>query len=350
MLPMVPILIAGLVGSSSASPWARLRATMGFALGFAAVFVILGLSMPAALRLLPGLRSVVLAFSAVLLVLYGLKMMHVLQRATIFAWMDRSAGITSTPPSGDGAFRSFLLGAVFGFSWTPCAGPILGGVLTYVAASDGSTFRGGALLLAYAAGVAGPLLLVAIAAERVTPYLRSVLPFTRSIGAVSGLALVIVGLQIGAQAVGTSGWSFRSIADRDGQSAARQPIVETADATRQVLFFHSEHCPTCRTMQQVLPGLAEACRSSRWRLVSVDVDRSENRALVERFHVRAVPTLSLLDERGEEVEHLIGLQTPAHLREAIERTMAVACAADPMPRGGEDGNGGDGVCTIGKAC
>lgn len=295
---------------------------------------------------LPALRPVLLAASCAILALYGLKMMHVLRGASVFGWMDRSIGVRTTAAGSDGALRNLLLGAIFGSSWTPCAGPILGGVLTYAAAGDDGVVDGGALLLAYAAGVAAPLFLVAAAAERVTPYLRSVLPYTRAIEAVSGIVLVVVGLRIGAQVVDVSElpWARGARADLE-----RQAITEGADAAGRAVFFHSEHCPTCRAMQRFLPALAEACRSKRWRLESVDVDRPENRPLVERFGVRAVPTLSLLDAAGAEVEHLVGYQAPGDLRRAIERTMVIACAAD-VPEGDDLDQERDGACTVQKPC
>ncbi len=46
-----------------------------------------------------------------------------------------------------------LLGAAFGFGWSPCIGPILGSILTLAAASQ-SLGTGVALLAAYSVGLA----------------------------------------------------------------------------------------------------------------------------------------------------------------------------------------------------
>jgi thioredoxin-like negative regulator of GroEL len=80
-----------------------------------------------------------------------------------------------------------------------------------------------------------------------------------------------------------------------------------------------------------LPALERACGSDRWTLTRVDVDRSENAEEVERFHVRAVPTTSLVDEHGHETLRLVGYQTEARLRDALEREVQIACAEPRSP-------------------
>lgn len=55
----------------------------------------------------------------------------------------------------------------FAVAWTPCAGPILGAILTAAATQSG--VAGGAfLLLAYSLGLSVPFLAAAMALQRVT--------------------------------------------------------------------------------------------------------------------------------------------------------------------------------------
>ena len=53
----------------------------------------------------------------------------------------------------------------FAAGWTPCIGPILGGVLTYTA-SSADLDRGLVLLFAYSLGLAVPFLLAALMIDR----------------------------------------------------------------------------------------------------------------------------------------------------------------------------------------
>ena len=74
-----------------------------------------------------------------------------------------SGGNDSRP----GLLRSFLLGIATGLLWTPCAGPILGLILTGAALS-GASAQTVILLLAYAAGAATSLALALLAGGRET--------------------------------------------------------------------------------------------------------------------------------------------------------------------------------------
>ena len=56
-------------------------------------------------------------------------------------------------------------GRPFAAGWTPCIGPILGGVLTYTA-SSADLNRGLLLLFAYSLGLAVPFLLAALMIDR----------------------------------------------------------------------------------------------------------------------------------------------------------------------------------------
>lgn len=67
--------------------------------------------------------------------------------------------------AGGGASGSFVLGIATGLLWAPCAGPILGLVLTG-AALQGASTQTGLLLLAYAAGAATSLALALLAGGR----------------------------------------------------------------------------------------------------------------------------------------------------------------------------------------
>jgi cytochrome c biogenesis protein CcdA len=71
----------------------------------------------------------------------------------------------SAPDSNPNPLRSLLLGIATGLLWAPCAGPILGLILTG-AALEGASSRSAFLLLAYAAGAATSLAVALLAGGR----------------------------------------------------------------------------------------------------------------------------------------------------------------------------------------
>ena len=94
-----------------------------------------------------------------------------------------------------GYLGSVLVGIAFGAGWSPCIGPILGGILS-LAATEADMARGMGLLVAYSAGLAVPFLVAAYAVESFLDWFQK---FRRHLGLVqkiSGALLVAVGLLI----------------------------------------------------------------------------------------------------------------------------------------------------------
>ena len=78
-----------------------------------------------------------------------------------------SMGFGTAAPATPSYRRSALLGVVFAAGWTPCIGPILGGIIG-LASVSASVLEGTVLLVAYAAGLAIPFILVAVGATAVS--------------------------------------------------------------------------------------------------------------------------------------------------------------------------------------
>jgi cytochrome c biogenesis protein CcdA/thiol-disulfide isomerase/thioredoxin len=132
---------------------------------------------------------------------------------------------------GGGIWASLILGVATGLLWAPCAGPILGLLLTTAAvqgASVGTTF----LLLAYALGAATSLAIALFAGGRVFAAMK------KSIGAgewvrrglgvavLAGAAAIALGLDTGFLTQISSSGTQRleqSLLDRGNMSAARTP-------------------------------------------------------------------------------------------------------------------------------
>ncbi|MGE3073921.1 MAG: cytochrome c biogenesis CcdA family protein [Dehalococcoidia bacterium] len=72
-----------------------------------------------------------------------------------------------------GYARSALVGGAFATGWTPCVGPILGGILT-LAATSGEAWTGAYLLLFYSAGFSIPFLITGLAVADVSRALKRV--------------------------------------------------------------------------------------------------------------------------------------------------------------------------------
>ena len=67
----------------------------------------------------------------------------------------------------------FFLGTTLGLVWTPCAGPVLGSILTMIATSQHLRWEA-LLLVAYAVGAAVPILAIAYGGQFVTTRVRGI--------------------------------------------------------------------------------------------------------------------------------------------------------------------------------
>jgi cytochrome c-type biogenesis protein len=92
-----------------------------------------------------------------------------------------------------GYLGTFLVGVTFGAGWTPCIGPVLGGILT-MAAARGTMGEGVGLLAVYSLGLAIPFLLATVLLERFLTGFSAVRRWLPWINRISGVLLLVVGV------------------------------------------------------------------------------------------------------------------------------------------------------------
>lgn len=113
-----------------------------------------------------------------------------------------SSASTGADGQTSGWWSSFALGIATGLLWAPCAGPILGLVLTG-AALNGASVHTSLLLLAYAAGAATSLALALLAGKRVFATLKRSLGIEEwirrglGVAVLLGVAAIALGLDTG---------------------------------------------------------------------------------------------------------------------------------------------------------
>ena len=83
-----------------------------------------------------------------------------------------------------------LVGIAFAFGWTPCIGPILGGILT-IAGSREPVSEGMLLLAVYSAGLGVPFLLTSLAVDKFFAASARIRKHYRTIELVAGGLLIV---------------------------------------------------------------------------------------------------------------------------------------------------------------
>jgi len=92
-----------------------------------------------------------------------------------------------------GYLGSVLVGMTFGAAWIPCVGPILGAILTLAAASS-EIGKGVFYLITYAAGLAVPFFLSAVAINSFLDFSRKFRRYLKAVHVAAGILLIAVGL------------------------------------------------------------------------------------------------------------------------------------------------------------
>ena len=164
-LPMLPILLGASVGRTSKARPAMIAA--GFVLSFSVVALALG----AITRVFDFDPNTLRNAAVALLLGFGLLMIW----PTPFQWVSgRVGGLTGgNAASSQGLAGGFVLGTTLGLVWTPCAGPVLGSILTVVATSNDTAWAS-LLLVVYAIGAGLPMLAIAYGGQAVTTRVRRV--------------------------------------------------------------------------------------------------------------------------------------------------------------------------------
>jgi cytochrome c-type biogenesis protein len=159
-----------------------------FILGFTIVFTLLGAFAGSFVPFFrdPWFQRVAGAVVAAL----GLLMLgYAFRRGSLGLYAERRPFLERVRPGTVGALP---LGIAFAAGWTPCIGPVLGGILAI--ATSGGTAKGIGLLLAYSVGLGVPFLLIGLGVDRSMSAFAWIRRHYRVIAAVSGSLLVVVGV------------------------------------------------------------------------------------------------------------------------------------------------------------
>jgi len=194
VLPLVPSYLGFLTGFTLDEMADRRRLALVhaalFVLGFSLVFVALGAGATALGTALKVYKVWLMRAGGLLIVIFGLYCLGVLRLD--FLGQERRLHLEQRPV---GFLGSVMVGMAFGAGWSPCIGPILGGILS-LAATEADLGRGLGLLVAYSLGLAVPFLAAAVAVERFIGWFQRFRRHLKLVQRASGALLLAVGVLI----------------------------------------------------------------------------------------------------------------------------------------------------------
>jgi cytochrome c-type biogenesis protein len=187
---MLPIYLGILGANSNENKQSLLIPGIFFILGFTLIFVTLGLTTTFLGNLLFSIKPWIARVGGFLIFIYGVHLTGLIHLPFLDYEWKPIQNFSSANPS----LNAFFMGIFFSAGWSPCIGPILGGILTALAASQATADQGVLYLFIYSLGIGIPFLLAALGLQPVILRLRQKPVLVHGIQQISGVLLAVFGV------------------------------------------------------------------------------------------------------------------------------------------------------------
>jgi len=201
VLPLVPSYLSFISGISleemraaqvgTEVRWRVISNSLAFIFGFSLIFISFGASASFLGSLFLGYRKVIRIAGGLLIIVVGVYLMGFFKIPLLGRYLQFQLNHLKNKPVG--YFGSVLIGLTFAVAWTPCVGPILGSILT-LAGTSPEINKGMLLLAAYAAGLALPFFLSAVALNSFFGFFTGFRRYIHAVHIGAGFLLVVVGI------------------------------------------------------------------------------------------------------------------------------------------------------------
>ena len=195
VLPLIPGYISYISGTSLDQLETKNKSTIiiktvFFTLGFSFIFIILGLSASSLGKFFLSNSAIFRTIAGLTIIFFSLQLLGFIN----FKFMNKDIRIFTNHYNHSYAFP-FLVGAAFGFGWTPCIGPILGSILT-LASIEQNISRGILLLSFYSLGLAIPFIISGLLINKFFIFSKNFKKYLSITSKVGGIVLLLTGIAI----------------------------------------------------------------------------------------------------------------------------------------------------------
>jgi cytochrome c-type biogenesis protein len=368
VLPLVPgyiSLMSGVSidnlksGGASGSRRAVILNSLAFNAGLSVIFLALG-GTAGLLGSAIFANTWVRVIAGLVIIIFGLHLIGLLKIKYLY---KDTRQFSSEKPQG--ILGSLTLGIAFAAGWTPCIGPILGGIIGLAATTGG--WKNGLLLSAfYSAGLAVPFLVTGLTINKFLSFYSKFRKHLHKVEVVSGVILIMIGVLVMSNRVTllSSSWlasilpNLESRLHLRGGAPTRDPQKQTYTPAPDVQFtkldgspfrlqelrgrvvvlnFWATWCVPCRSEIPSLSALQRDLDAQGLSIIGVSYDDTAD--LIQQFQkdipqsyqivlggrevgsqlpASPLPTTYIIDRQGRIRDKLIGERSRAAFESVIK--------------------------------
>ena len=194
VLPLIPGYISYISGESLGDIVEKQKKvilkTVLFSLGFSLVFISFGATASFIGNILLENSSTLRIIAGIIIIIFSLQLIGILN----LNFLNQEKRF-QTKNYSNNLFFPVLVGAAFGFGWTPCIGPVLGSILT-LAAVESNIGKGILLLSFYSLGLAIPFILSGYGISKFLAFSKNFRKNIKIVSVTGGVILLITGILI----------------------------------------------------------------------------------------------------------------------------------------------------------
>ena len=164
--------------------------TVFFSVGFSIVFISFGITASFIGKLLISYSNQLRIIAGIIIILFSLQFIGLINLKIL-----NSETRFFTKNYNDNLIFPIIVGAAFGFGWTPCIGPVLGSILA-LAAIEENISKGILLLSFYSLGLAIPFIISGVLIDKFLFFSKSFRKYISTITKVGGAILLLTGIAI----------------------------------------------------------------------------------------------------------------------------------------------------------
>ena len=194
VLPLIPGYISYISGQTFDKVIEKKKSvllkTIFFSTGFSIVFICFGITASFIGQLLINYSNQLRIVAGIIIIIFSLQFIGLINLKIL-----NSETRFFTKNYNNNLIFPIIVGAAFGFGWTPCIGPILGSILT-LAAVEENINKSILLLSFYSLGLAIPFVISGILIDKFLFFSKNFRKYISTVTKVGGIILLFTGIAI----------------------------------------------------------------------------------------------------------------------------------------------------------